>query len=75
MKKLNLRENGDFSITSRRYVLSGRKHGDTAYVHLTDTFDGLIYENNISWNDILLLIRDRITWEKFIYDVILWYPV
>lgn len=73
MKKLNLKANRDFSIESqsRRYVLIGRKHGDTAYVRLKDRLEGLIYDtDDISWDDILLLVRGRISWKKFL-DVIL----
>ena len=67
MKKLNF-EDGDFSIVSHRYVLCGRKHGDTAYVRLKDTQEGVIYEvDDISWKDILIL-RDG-TWKDFL-DVI-----
>ena len=72
MKKLNLQEGGNFSVTTRRYVLCGRKHGDTAYVCMKDMRQGVIYEvDDISWNDILLiLIRRDGTWEDFIFDVI-----
>ena len=69
MRKLILAENGDFSVESqsRRYVLHGCKHGDTAYVSLRDTFAGIIYEvDDIKWDGILLLVRDRMPWKKFL---------
>ena len=71
MKKLNF-EDGDFSIVSHRYVLCGRKHGDTAYVRLKDTQEGVIYEvDDINWDVIPLLVGGGITWKDFLFDVIL----
>lgn len=70
MKRL---ENGYFIIKSRRYVLCGRKHGDTAYVRMKDEWQGIVYVvDGINWEDILRLVDDKITEGEFldvIYDI------
>ena len=66
MKKLNLKKNGNFSVVSHKYVLYGRKHGDTAYVHMEDAHGTTYMVDGVEWRYILRLVRDKISWEVFV---------
>ena len=75
MKKLNIKENGNFNVVSHAYVLYGRKHGDRAFVHLECT-NGTTYRvDNFRWEEILRLVKDRVSWREFIFNVMYWYNI
>ena len=75
MKKLNLKKNGNFSVVSHVYVLYGRKHGDSAYVHLEDKYGTAYMVDNIDWKEIILLVREKISWEVFFLNIMYWYGI
>ena len=75
MKKLNIKKNGNFSVVSHRYVLYGCKHGNRAYVHLEDTNGTTYMVDYFHWEEILRLVRNRISWKDFIFNVMYWYNI
>ena len=75
MKKLNIKENGNFNIISHAYVLYGCKHGNTAYVHMEDTNGTTYMVDNFRWEEILRLVKNRISWKEFFSIVAYWYNI
>ena len=76
MKKLILNENnGNFSVVSHVYVLYGRKHGKSAYVHCEDRNGTTYMVDDIEWKDIIALVREKISWEEFLLNIMYWYNV
>ena len=72
MKKLNIKKNGNFSVVSHRYVLYGRKLLNSAYVHVEDAYGTTYMVDDIDWKDIILLVRDKISWKEFISIIAYW---
>ena len=75
MKKLNIKKNGDFNVVSHAYVLYGCKHGERAFVHLEDRNGTTYMVDNFSWEEILRLVKNRISWKDFLFSVIYWYNI
>ena len=74
MKKLNIEKNGNFSVVSHKYILYGCKHGERAYVHLENKYTTYMVDN-FRWEEILRLVRNRISWKEFIVNVMYWHNI
>ena len=73
MKKLNIKENGNFNVVSHTYVLYGRKYGDRCYIHLETPTCYTIA--GVEWKDVILLVREKISWKEFISIIAYQYSV
>ena len=73
MKKLNIKENGNFSVVSHKYVLYGRKDGDKCYIHLETPTCYMI--EGVEWKDVLKLARGKTSWKQFISIIAYQYRV
>ena len=75
MKKLNIKENGNFNVVSHKYILYGYKHGERAFVHLEDSNGTTYMVDNFRWEEIIRLVKNRISWKEFISNVMYWYNI
>ena len=59
------KENGDFKVLSKRYVLYGRIGGRTAYVHFENADRVCYMVHDFPTRDIMNLVRGKISWNQF----------
>ena len=75
-KKFAIKENGDFKVISKRYVLYGRISGRTAYVHFENAYHVAYEIHDFPTRDIMNLVRGKITWNQFacLVEQAYWWP-
>ena len=66
MKKLNIKENGNFNVISHAYVLYGNKQGDACYIHFEGKTKTCYMISSFPWADVLKLVREKISWKEFV---------
>ena len=65
MRKLNIKENGNFNVVSRKYVLYGYNQGNACYIHFEGETGTCYMISSFPWADVLKLVREKITWKEF----------
>ena len=65
MKKLNIKENGNFKVISHNHVLYGCKQGNACYIHFEGKSGTCYMISSFPWADVLKLVREKISWKQF----------
>ena len=65
MKKLNIKENGNFNVVSHAYILYGYKQGKTCYIHFEGKTGTCYMLSSFPWADVLSLVRGKTSWKEF----------
>lgn len=65
MKKLNIKENGNFNVVSHAYILYGYKQGNTCYIHFEGKTGTCYMLSSFPWADVLNLVRGKTSWKEF----------
>ena len=69
MKKMNIKENGNFKVISHNHVLYGNKQGNYCYIHFEEKARTCYMISSFPWADVLRLVRGKINWKEFAWVV------
>ena len=65
MRKLNIKENGNFKVISHNHVLYGNKKGNYCYIHFEEKSGACYMLSSFPWVDVLKLVKGKTSWKDF----------